>query len=453
MMRAILLFLAVCAVLVGCGGGGGGGNNNFVGFGDVSGVIYDASGNLVRNAQVYYAGGPGSTLQTVSNSNGAYILKGIPAFENDLIQCQITSGGVSYYGQNLANVQNGQRTATLNIAMYPASQEASIHGTVSDSLGNLLAGAKIYAIPASGKLLTSAYGLTDNTGHYAVGGLLAGVAYNIQVNGLGYNSATDTQTLNTGEDRLLTYTINAAATSTLQPPTGVKATAFTSPGEATSTPRLRNAMEAVKNLVNPSRRLMRPMVHKGKKRPTTLDGTSPIEVDVFWTPINNVSLLGFGIYRTTGGVPLTNIDFLSDPQASVYEDMDAALTSGTTYTYGTTTISTGFNSTTGESTMSNTATVTPLGPLALGSVTASAQPTFTWSPATGAANYSILLFSTYPDIGVTDIFDNLSSPVSGTSYTYTGTALTSGQTYYYIVIGFSATGDQSISTVGQFAVP
>lgn len=63
------------------------------------------------------------------------------------------------------------------------------------------------------------------------------------------------------------------------------------------------------------------------------------------------------------------------------------------------------------------------------------------------------MFSQYPDIGVNDIWDNSASKVSGTSVQYGGPALTSGQTYYYIVIGFDATGDESLSPVEQFSAP
>lgn len=444
------MFVAVSSVLAGCGGGGGG-NGGFIGSGDVSGVIFDQNGNPVRNAQVFYGGHPGNTAQTVSNSNGAYILKRIPALY-DVIQCQLTSGGVSYFGQNLANLQDGQRTMTLNIALYPISQQASIHGTVADNHGNLLVGAKIYAIPANGKLMTSAYGVTDDTGHYFISGLLAGAAYNIQVNGLGYNSATDTETLSTGEDRFLSYTIAPASTTTLQPPTNVSAVAYTSPGEPT-TPKLRGAMEAVKNIMNPGRRhFSLAKTRKAKATPGISNGSSPVEIDVFWTPISNASLLGYGVYSSIGGQPLTNIDFLSDPQGSVYEDMFAGLSTGVTYNYAVTTISTGFTGSTGESALSSTVAVTPTGPLALGTVTPLTNPTFTWSAASGASKYAILLFNQYPDIGVTDIFDNVANPVSGTSFTYSGAPLTSGQTYYFIVVGYGNLGGQSISPVGQFTV-
>ena len=182
-------------------------------------------------------------------------------------------------------------------------------------------------------------------------------------------------------------------------------------------------------------------------------GSNAIEVDVMWSPITDSSLLGFGIYRGANGRPLSNVDFLRDPLSEVYEDMDGGLASGTSYTYAVTTVSTSASNGQGESNLSASATVTPLGPLALNGVAASTHPTFSWSPANGAVKYSVLLFDQYPDIGVLDIFDTLQSPTQGTSYHYTGNLLSSGITYYYVVIGYSSTGDQSVSQVGQFTVP
>ena len=84
--RSWVLIAGLGIILAGCGGGGGGGGYN-PGIGSVSGVVYDQNGNIVRNAQVFFGGGgSGPQIQTVSNSNGAYILNGLPAFD-DVIQC------------------------------------------------------------------------------------------------------------------------------------------------------------------------------------------------------------------------------------------------------------------------------------------------------------------------------------------------------------------------------
>lgn len=83
-------------------------------------------------------------------------------------------------------------------------------------------------------------------------------------------------------------------------------------------------------------------------------------------------------------------------------------------------------------------------------VTAAAQPTFNWQPATGAVSYAVFVFNQYPSIGVTDVWDNKANQTTGSSLTYSGPALTSGQTYFYIVVGFDAAGDETLSPVEQF---
>ena len=448
-----LFFLASCCLaLAGCGGGGGGGGY-YSTPGAASGVILDQNGNVVRGATVSYSfGGVNNTVSTVSSSDGAYILKGLPA-QVDLIQCQVVNNGVTYVGQNIAYLNSGAQTMSVNIAVYPSTQIASINGTVGDGLGHLIYGASVYAIPASGKALTSAYGITDNSGHYFIGGLLAGTAYKLQVNAQGYTSAFDTETLNAGENRSLSYSIAAASSTTLPTPTGVAAVAYTAPSEVTTQPKVKRAVEAIKNLLNPKRKPNVVGTIKPKfKRATLFGEDSTIEVDVTWNPITNTNLLGYGIYQSEGNAPLVNIDFLSDPLGSLYEDMYGGLASGTTYNYAVTTVSTSYTSTSGESPLSTSATVTPLGPLTLGSASTSTLPVFSWQAASGASTYVVYLFNQYPNIGVSDIYDNSTSPTTNTTFTYAGTPLTSGQTYYYIVVGQSASGSQSISTVGQFTV-
>ncbi len=444
-LRSIFL-LASAFMFAGCGGGGDN-KTNQVGRAEVSGVVFDQNGNVVRNATVFFNDdGPTQYRQTVTNSNGAYILKDVPALDN-LIQCQIIAGGTTYLGQNLARLYDGERTMTVNIGLYPQNQLAAFHGTVSDTHGNLLTGAKIFAIPTSGATLTSAYGITDKNGAFYVGGLQSGVPYTIQVNGLGFDSAFDNENFTSGQNKQLNFSLPTANNLTLAPPSNVFAISYTAPGQATSRAPSKNALAIIKKIVNPGR-IMRPMV--ASRSPGS---GNPVEVDVSWTPISNSSLLGYGIYFGVGSKPLISVDLLRDPLASAYEDMDASLVPGQTYTYAVTTISTGTSSTSGESNQSAQASVTPLGALNLNGIISSTQPTFKWLPASGASSYAILLFDTYPDIEVGDIFDNLSSKVSGTSYQYTGPALVHGSTYYYVVVGFSTAGNQSISQVGQFTVP
>ncbi len=461
-MRQILVLSALCSVtLLGCGGGGGNqGGFSGPGVGSVSGVVYDQNGNIVRNAQVFFSLGQGnSTITTTSNSNGAYVLNGLPA-SADLIQSTLVSNNVSYFGQNIGQLSNGERTMTVNLALYPQNQLCSLQGSVTDLNGNPIPGAMVSAIPAGGKLLNSAYGLTSYGGSFAIGGLLGGAPYNIQVSALDYNGVSDTKTLTAGQSATVSYSMAPAATTTLAAPAGMHVVAFTSWYPPTSQQQSRRAFEAIKAITHPelvqrshaAPATVRPqkVMHKVVVREQVQGAGSGVEMDVTWTPESNLSLLGYNIYWAANGAALENIDFLPDPLGASYEDQYGGLTPGDTYTYAITTISTSYNGQQGESPMSASVSATPLGQLALGTATSGASPVFTWQAANGAASYAVYIFSQYPDVGVSDIFDNSKNPVSGTAYTYNGPALTSGQTYYYIVVGSDASGDESVSQVGQF---
>jgi hypothetical protein len=443
---------ASAAILAGCGGGDNGGGFSGPGFGSVSGVVFDQNGNPVRNAQVSYTDSLIGEVDTVTNSSGAFVLRAITAGV-DVIQAKLTSGGVSYFGQNVAFLNNGQLTQTINIGLYPSSQLASLQGSVSDSFGNLLSGVGVYAIPTSGKMMSSAYGITDNTGFYNIGGLMAGVSYKIQANAAGYGSAMDTETLTAGHAKTVNYTLPPTTTTTLPTPTGVTAVAYTAPSNPTTQPFMRKALEAVKSIIDPRRRSMHPAIKTKRPKMTPFNSGSQVEIDVMWNPVTNPSLLGYGIYFSSTTAAPKYIDLLYDPLASVYEDQDDSLTFGNTYTYAVTTVSTSAGHGQGESLPSTYASATPLGPLVPGSVAASTMPTFNWQPAVGASTYAVFLFTQYPDVGVSDVWDNNAHRVSGSSFTYNGPALTSGQTYYYILVGFDAAGDQSLSPVEQFTVP
>ena len=179
-----------------------------------------------------------------------------------------------------------------------------------------------------------------------------------------------------------------------------------------------------------------------------------VEVDLFWTPIVNTALLGYGIYRGPDAGHLVNTDFLRDPQAQYYGDVDDMLVPQVSYSYGITSLDTLYDGRQGESSLSNVASVTPIGDILGTSVATGASPTVTWQPASGATNYIVYLFSQYPSIGVADIFDNSSNPTASTSLTFNSTTFTSGQTYYAIVVGENAADTAfAVGPVTSFRIP
>jgi Carboxypeptidase regulatory-like domain len=437
MKRIVALLSTSLAILIsGCGGGG---SSSPTAVGDVSGIVLDQDGNSVRGALVFYD----TAHQTLTNSAGVYVLTGVPA-DNIDIQAQIKQSGVTYQGENIATVANGQRTKDVNIAVYPVSQLASIQGVVTDRAGNLVTGARIFVRPnVGGTLLTSAVGITDRYGNYSIGSLKSGLSYHIQVNALGYNSDTDDINLNAGESRTINYVLSAATIQNVPAPTNLVATAFTSPLPNRSDLRQGSAIENMKRILNPKRTTKR-------SRITSVGGQ--IEVDLAWNEINNSALLGYGIYRGLDANHLKNSDFLRDPQAEFYADIDQALIEQNSYSYGITSLDTLYDGSQGESGLSNIVSVSTLSDFSIISVVASANPTISWGAAAGASTYTVRVFDQYPGIGVSPFAT--SNPVSSTSTTYSGAPLASGHTYYLIVTGASSDGSAySISPVSSFTVP
>lgn len=445
---SLALFAGLSLLLVaGCGGKGGTTDTR----GEVSGVVFDQEGFVVRGARVYYAGAGANNQETVTTTAGTYNLSDLPA-QDITIRAELTKGGVRFYGQNLASVTEGDRAKNVNIALYPENQIATLRGQVRDRDGSLLRGIRVFLRPVDDPsttdddtLLTSAVGITDSSGTFNIGGLLGGQTYRVQVNGLDFNSDFDTITLNAQETRTVNFNVPDGQIINVPAPSNLLATAYTAPMAVRSDARLGDAIEMMKFRLRPQRT-------KAITK-TTVRG-NPIEIDLFWDDIENTALLGFGVYRGAGNNALRNVGFLRDPLAVFFADNDDALVEDVSYTYGLTSLDTLYDGNEGESELSNTATVTPLSDLLLGSATSAAQPTFRWTTVSRATRYSVFLFTEYPSIGVTEIFSNYETPVNTNQFTYNGPALTSGRTYYYFVVG--ETADQtavSISQVGQVTVP
>lgn len=434
--QAFLIGVAAL-LLTGCGGGGG---SSPSARGEVSGIVFDENGVLVRDALVSYD----SNHTVRSNSTGIYVLSDLPAdYVN--IQADLVQNGVHYVGENIANVSAGERTKDVNIALFPANQVASLHGVVTDRQGRLVSGVHIFLRPnAANTLLTSAVGITDGNGQFSIGSLKAGLSYHVQVNALGYDSDQEDITLSAGENRENNFVVTTAQVNNVPAPTNLAATAYTSPIPTRANPRLAGAVEMMKQRLNPRR-----------KASTTraLSPGSQFEVDLVWDEISNTSLLGYGIYRGSDLNHLHNTDFLRDPQAQFFADIDDSLVEQMNYTYAITSLDTLFDGTQGESGYSNSVNVKPLGELDVASVNPTVNPTFAWNPSNGASSYVVYLYNQYPALGVTEIASNANNPTTSTTLTYDGGNLTRGQTYYAIIVGQNTTNTAySISQVVTFTV-
>jgi hypothetical protein len=440
-----LLALGLGMVVSGCGG-----SSETTTPGEVSGVIFDQEGFVVRGARVYFDGSGGRDTQ--STTTGTYTLTQVPA-RDLLVRAEIDRNGVRYYGQNLATVLSGERSKNVNIAVYPESQLATLRGDIRDREGRSLRGVRVFLRPLGGSenpddapLLTSAVGISNSDGRYSIGGLLGGLTYEVQVNGLGYNSSFDSVTLNAGESRELDFNVPDGDIINVPAPELVGLVSFSSPEATRSSARMGNAIEAMKQRLRPW-----PLPTATR---TTVRG-NPIEIDLFWNRIDNTALLGFGIYRGVTGQTLRNTSFLRDPQAVFFADTDDSVIENVSYTYAVTSLDTLYDGNFGESEASNALSIAPLGDLILGSVTSGTNPTFRWNEVANATSYGLYIFSEYPDIGVSEL--DFVSGITGASYVYDRANLTRGRTYYFIVYAEREQGEDSVayafSQVGQFTVP
>jgi len=367
----------------------------------------------------------------------------VPA-QNTLITAQITQGGQNYVGSNLASVAIGQRAKSVNIVVVPANQTATVHGIVMDNSGNVLQDAYVFAIATNATVYSSSMAETDSNGECWIPNLMAGQQYSLMATGWGggYQSAPDNVTLSVGETRDVNFTLGNAVGPLLPAPTNVSAKAWTTPSEITRSPNSTSVYEAIKNRLDPRRASRKPTTR------LTVNGND-VEVDLYWNQIVSNKLLGFGIYRGIGsGVSTTNIDYLNDPLASFYQDLDDSLTESQTYTYQVTCLTT-LSPPGNESAKSTAVTATTLGDLTLG--TLSQGPlTFQWSSALGATEYTVYLYDQYPSLAsISPIWT--SSSTSGNQMVYTGQALVSGHVYYYFVVGDNGGNGWTISDIAQFS--
>jgi hypothetical protein len=418
--------------MVGCGGGG----TNLKG--QVSGVVFDADGNVVRGATVW---ANGTNHETVTNSDGLYVLETVPA-EDILIRTSITRDGVKFVGSNLARVFENERAKNVNIVLVRENQSASVKGIVYDNQGHALEGARVFALVGTGSIYSSSMDITGSDGSYVIRNLVPGVDYSLVASGLGYQSDTDTVNLDAGYQDTVLFTLGNALDILMPVPQNISAVAWTTPKELSRSPKALSAYEAIKNMIDPKR--------AGKKTTTrnSLNGNW-VEVDLYWDAITNSNLHGFGIYRANDAFSTTTgIDFLRDPQASFYSDLDDHLLEGATYSYQVTSWNTAdTGSANEESAKSDRYTVNTLGDLELDG-TSQGPLTFYWLAANGATTYTVYLFSEYPSFGIDSIWQ--SSGTAGTSMVYSGPSLSSGHRYYYLILGSDGVDGRTLSAIGEF---
>lgn len=439
MKRRICLLALIGFLLAGCGGT----STNTIG--DITGFIQDTSGNPVRDANVYVTGGP----STFSNSAGSYRLAGVPG-DVRTVRATTNQDGVDYYGENVVQIFDGETSRSTNITMVRSNQRATLQGTVRDRNGNLVEGAHVFAAASTGGTVTvfsSSMVLTDSNGEFQITTLLGGQDYSVIASARGFNSDTDTVNISAGGSQNLDFTLKNATDPLLAPPSNVHAVAWTTPFVATTRSASQQAgLEAIKQMIDPKR--------KNFHHTRDTSGGNFVEIDLDWNPMSDPSLIGFNIYRASGNVSANNLnllDFYRDPQATLYEDLDPSFHENQTYTYGITSINTNAPSTfNSESNLSTLQVVTTLNDMNLLAPTFGPL-TFHWQAVSGAASYQVYVFDRFPSIGVSSIWN---ASTASTQLAYGGPALTSGHTYFYVVLGQVADGSaRTLSDIDSVVAP
>jgi hypothetical protein len=439
-------------VIFGCGGAGSGTDQN----GQVSGIVTDPNGNVVRNAKVYYD--KKTDVFTFTNSSGAFILGKAPEGFRRIV-AEVTVSGTKYSGENDLDIFGNERSKNLNITMSRESEQGTLTGRVFDRNGFPLENARVFVNTNN---LGSRQSLTDDNGTFVAGRLTPNVNLEVYATGATYDSDRTTVVLTRGERRTVNFTLENGRNPNIPAPANLTAVAWTSPRVGTT------GRNANNNGLPAMRRFFGKQV--GAKKPNLIEVGDPkltsggnwIEVDLSWDTVRDDSLLGYGIYRaTSSGGTSRGIEFLRDPLTTFFADADDQLTQDTNYYYEVTSINTQYPDTNqSESNFSNRYGVRTLGDMRL-SIPTTGPLTFRWQTAPGATQYTTFVYDRFPDFGADPLFPRPGNSaelnqatVTGTSYVYNGPALVSGRTYYYIVLGSANSFDsRTISVVSSFRAP
>ncbi len=410
---AIIPILAAVA-LIGCGGETGSRTSI------VTGTVVDSNFNPVRGATVKASG-----KTAVTSSTGAYQLINVLEDEVEVI-AELRDGNQTYRGRTWIINSPDYQQRSVNIVIGNTSNLATIRGSVRDRDGFLLKGASIFAYFGTG---SSARAITDRNGNFTMRDVVANVNYSLSASGQGFRSDQTTVVLANGENRNINFTLDNPGLPFLSPPQNIGGTSWVSyPGDNRSTHNF-SALDWVQNHKNKGKNT------EFKSRSRAIRDDMIVEAELFWDQDQFPDLFGYGVYRANGfSGTLQSVDFYFDPLAPYYQDL--GLNPNSSYSYSLTTISTLYpdysNQT--ESSLSPRVNLNTLNLLRVNNVTKNPLR-FNWQSGSGATDFVVYIFDQYPDINVQSIYDNESSPATGTSWTYTGPNLNSGQTYYYIVLG------------------
>ena len=386
------------------------------GRGEIAGSVTDINGAAVRGARIFVDG----QFAAESSPIGTFTIRSVTGGIRTLT-ARLTKNGVQYSGWNRVEVFDRERTTSVSIVMGRTSDMGALRGTVRDELGTPLPGVRVFV----GGPLGSWTNWTDKNGEYRIEGLIGGFQYLVEASGRGYENDNTNVTISSGSTSTVNFFLRFSSNEGQQAPENLGAVAWTSPVQPNRSREEMMAYERIKRLVHPesARRA------QGRDFP---EGHH-IEIDLFWGFAQQRELLGYGIYRGSSPSNLQAIDFLRDPLATFYADIDDLLTPSVRYFYAVTRLNTDYPNRPGsQSPFSNVASAVPLGDLEVQSPTFNPL-VFRWQPVFNADTYVVYLFENYPSIDEAPLW---TSPSTATNFMfYSGPALPPVRRYYYVVVG------------------
>jgi hypothetical protein len=477
----LCLALLSLVALAGCGGGGGNSTPiiTHTSRSEINGTVTDSNNAPIVGATIRFG-----SQTAASTQYGSYIIPDvvIPSGQSSLVGIVIATAnvkGIAYSGQNQVEVLSSDPiTHDVQIVLSPSNTQGSIIGVVTDTSGNRLGGARVFAnvgplspsgVPVGTQQffnnLASFNTTTRSDGSFTLPSLPPNGSYTVNASFAGrVNQTVNKVAVLASSSTSVTLTLATTnVVSTVVPPEGLSAQTITaplSPTRAVGTGTSAGFMNVVRQLLMQKRGLLthrqaaatRISLHRSVTRDTPSD--SLIETDLFWDYQNlNTQALdnifGYDIVRATMLSPtpdFKSIATVRDPLADRFADNDPALTPDHLYYYSIDrldTINFPANNGSGHSGPVPPVTVEPLQPLSLvspasGSVT-SATPTFRWNAVNRAAHYKVLVYDQFPTLqadtdpnGVPALWN---ADFPSTSAVYNGpTPLISGHTYYWAVV-------------------
>lgn len=477
--RSMLILASIVVAgfaMAGCDGGGNGGpaNDN-----SIIGKVVDTTGSPVPGGNitaVITGSGPQGEPLGTTLAGGDFRIGHLFA-GTYTVTASTTVGTTTYTGSSQAVVSPGTIITNCVIEVAPTNQQGVIEGQVKNTNGQPVAGVDVLASvkvnSSQGNTGTSGMlAVTDQNGNYEFPNVpTATVPYTLTATALGFTNGTQTvTTLTAGQTVTENFQLAASSNSTIPAPSSVLASSFTQPSDVLSPAIAAHAASSAETssstttgtVYDTIRKVMSPkyaqLIASGKlaSKITRLKpqisggfGTYAVEADVFFDESSTTEVAGYRIYNSAGSQPLAPYDFLQDPFASEYVDIDPNFFTNTTYNFAVSAI----NTNDVESSLSATESIDPLNLVSINTPTsgqALTNPaTISWQAVDGATSYGVFIYNTYPSVGSSPTVQ--STGLTGTSFT-PSTSLPAGSYWLIVSATDQNSTDVSVSQITQFSV-